>query len=187
MKLLRLLLAFAFFAASLFVRGAEYRQQSGTASAADYVTFPGFGLPRLVTLDVTGDAAGSVLTVRQYGPPITISSNAVSSATTLYLPVGHGLTTNDVAVLNDQGGAKRLVVSTITTNSVTFTATIGFDVVAGADTVHESESTTTHTIGANTVRLSGECLALGRRNVPLGLELTGTSAAKINTAVVAYD
>lgn len=185
MKLLRFLSCLLF--ACLAVHAGDYRQQSGTAGAADYVTFPGYGLPRLLSLDLTGDAAGSALTIRKYGQPITITTNAASGDTTVYVALGHGLTNSDVAVLNAQGGAKRLVVDSATTNSVTFTAAIGFAATAGTDTLHESESTVVTTIGSGTVRLNGECLAIGRRNVPLGLELNGTSAAKINSAVVTYD
>lgn len=185
MKLLRFLSCLLF--ACLAVHAGDYAQQAGTASAADYLTFPGTGKPRVISLDLTGDAAGSVFTVRKYGPAMTILSNATSSATTLYVEVGHTLTTNDIAALNTDAGAKRLVVSTITTNSVTFSTAIGFAATAGKSTVHESESTVVSTIGANTVRLNGECLAIGSRGLPLGLELTGTSAARINSAVVTYD
>jgi hypothetical protein len=165
------------------------KQGSGTTQAQAIFPAGASKALRLVSYDVKSDLASATLKIYTGTAVSTLVSNALTTATNIYVSAGAGsFAQNDIVVIqNPDDTAFTAVVNAVEgATNIQFTAQLG--TAATANGKIYKMATVYTTVAANVaVRESGECLAIGPRRQPMLLRLTGTSACTINWATARYD
>lgn len=144
---------------------------------------------RVCYADVTSDLAGSVLTLQAGVTESLVISNCLAAAATIFVADSSQFAVNDIVFVQTatnsvaSGKVSAIVNATNITLSATFTATPA----SIGDRVHKMGPAITLPVGAASVRLNADAIFAARRARPLLLNLNGTTACKINGAVVCYD
>ena len=161
----------------------------GTSSTAYFPAQP-FQQIRVVGAVATSDLAGSILSLTTGVGAYTVASNAVSSATTIYITATNGLASGDVLVLQTWGAtnAYDTVASNPTvSNAVVITAS-GFGVaVKAGDQLYKMGTASTIPVGSNTVNYQGDALFVGNKGRPVRVTLNGTTTNTINLLTARYE
>ena len=139
--------------------------------------------------DVTSDLAGSVLLMQAGVAESLVISNCVAAATTIFVADSSQFAVNDIVMVQTatnsvaSGKVSAIVNATNITLSTAFTATPA----SIGDRVYKMGPGVALPVGAASVRLNADAIFAARRARPMLLNITGTSACKINGAVVCYD
>jgi hypothetical protein len=169
--------------------GYVTKRANGATNAE--VIFPagsGSTIARLVSLDVTSDAAGGILKLQGGTYDATISVAALSTATNCAVLGNSYIVAGDTVVFQKADGTvfSAAVDSTNAVTNINLTAQIGTALAAG-DKVYRMGLLATNTIGAATVRKEGPAIFAARLRSPIRLLSYGaTTATAINSATVAY-
>jgi hypothetical protein len=168
---------------ALACAGAEYNQ-SGNASGTTLaeVTFPPMqpGPTLLVSVDVTSDKAASVLSLITGSDTRFTTGQTSTNPMTVTVNSTNGLAGNVFLYRAELNSYSLLTITNRTATTVTLTAT-GVVNIGNSIMVTLTNSTP---IGAATLRLNGEALAVVPPNSPLTVQVDGTSSCKVNNAVV---
>ena len=100
------------------------------------------------------------------------------------------ITTNDIVVVEKAttGATFRGQVSTVASfTNITLAANLTFAVAAGDFVFRMSDVRTLQVASTNEIRLASEALFAAALRNPVLIDLTGTSACRINNAVAKYD
>ncbi len=145
-------------------------------------------IARLVSYDVTSDAAGGILKLQGGTYAATISVAALSTATNCAVLANLYLVANDDVVFQKADGTvfSGTVYSTNAVTNINLSAQLGTALAAG-DRVYRMGLLATNAIGTNTVRKDGPGLFAAPLRNPIRLLSWGaTTATAINSATVAY-
>lgn len=169
--------------------GYVTKRANGATNAE--VIFPagsGSTIARLVSLDVTSDAAGGILKLQGGTYSATISATAASSATNCSVLGNLYIVAGDTVVFQkaDNTVFSAAVDSTNAATNINLTAQLGTALAVG-DKVYRMGLLATNTIGNATVRKEGTAIFAAPLRNPLRLLSYGaTTATAINSATVAY-
>jgi hypothetical protein len=157
---------------------------TGTTTLSYYIPSMRYaGQPAFEFASVTSDKASSVLKFYSAAAPVAVTLATNASQVVLYcVPVG--ITNANVVVVRNLTADtyQRLVVSSATSTSLTFTANLANASVVG-DLVYLETAAGTIPIGTNTVTLGPSSWGFwfGQKNRPALVEVDGTSACAINS------
>jgi len=120
----------------------------------------------------------------------TVVSNAVSSATTIYIASTNGLKSGDMLVLQTAAGVNAydtVASDPAASNAVVITAS-GFGVaVTAGDQLYKMSTASSLPVGSNTVNYQGQAIFVGNKGRPVRATLNGTSTNTINSITAAYE
>jgi hypothetical protein len=164
-------------------------KRAGGAVTNTEVIFPqrDNAIIRLTSYDVTGDNAACVLRLQGGTYASTVVSNALSTATNVYLLGNSYIVAGDIVVFQKATGQPFSATVDLTNSTqLTFAAQLGVALTAG-DKVYRMANLATNTVGNATVRKDGPGIFASQVSMPLRLFSYGSaSATAINSATAAY-
>jgi len=169
-----------------------YITKSGTGTTSADAIFPAAANAalRLTAYDVKSDLTSATLKFYVGTKVSTIASNALSTATNVFVTAGAtNFSNTDIVVIQHADETMTALVAAAPegNTNVCFTGQIGVAVTAGAKVYKLGTVYTTQVQSTNVIRVAGESILVTGRRMPLLLRVTGTSACSINSATGKYD
>lgn len=165
------------------------RANGGTNAEVIFPASSGSVIARLVSYDVTSDAAGGILKLQGGTYGATISASALSTATNCSVLGNLYIVADDNVVFQKADGTvfSATVHSTNAATNINLTAQLGTALAVG-DKIYRMGLLATNAIGNATVRKEngGAIFAAPLRNPIRLLSWGASSATAINSATVAY-
>lgn len=162
---------------------------TGSTTLSYFIASGQYGQARLQYINATSDLSSSVIKFYTLSSPEVINIATNATQVTIYC-ANPGITNNNVCVLRNvaMDTYQRLVVSSATATSITFTANITYASSVG-DVVYLATANGTIPVGAATKELNAASGAIynGQNYLPLLFEVNGTSACSINCCSGYFD
>lgn len=169
-----------------------YVTKSGTGSTSADAIFPaGYNSTlRLTSYDVKSDLTSATLKIYTGSKVSTLASNALSTATNVYVTSGAtNFTAADVVVIQkaDDTMIAAVVDSVEGNTNINLTGQIG-TAASAADKIYKMGNVyTSQGQSTNVIRVAGEAIVVAPKRMPMMLRMTGTSACSINHATAHHD
>jgi hypothetical protein len=168
-----------------------YITKSGTGSTSADAIFPAAANAalRLTSYDAKSDLTSATLKAYVGTAVSTLASNALSTATNVYVTAGAtNFTAADIVVIQRGDTMSAAIVDSVDGNTnINLTGQIGTAASAGDKIYLMGTVYTTPVQTTNAIRVAGEAVIVARKRYPLLLRITGTSACAINSATAHWD
>jgi len=168
-----------------------YVSKGATGTTNTVLVFPANNTKsiRLVTLDAQTDLATANLKLYGGTARASVAATAATGQAVIQVSNSGTIDTNDIIVLQKADGTTgHATVSTVAGfTNITCAANIPIALAVGESVYRMSDVRTLRPASTNELRLTGDALFGAQLRNPILIDVQGTSAGRINNAVVKYD